>query len=305
MWRIVDISSEDQHIGLKQNHIIISVNRSEIGRIFLPDVCAVLINSNRATMSKNIIIACAEHGVPIVYCDKKYIPVSISLPVSGHYHITKRIRDQTSAKNVVRKRLWQQVVRRKISEQARTLLVLNPIVSASLIKLAKSVRSGDPENREAQAARLYWPALFGKGFTRDRKKAGLNAGLNYGYTIIRSAMSRAVVAAGLLPSYGLHHHNNLNAFCLVDDLMEPYRPLVDRVVYSNLDLFDCHSLGRDEKILLSNIINWPLLLNGEQVSIQSSMQTTALSLVRVFEGSRPKIEFANKLEVEKQTALGI
>lgn len=113
------------------------------------DVCAVLIHGHQVTISKNIIVACAENGVPIVYCDKKHIPISISLPISGHYHITKRIKDQVSIKNTVRKRLWQQIVRCKIKEQARTLINLKPIVSVSLTKLAKSVRSGDPENREA------------------------------------------------------------------------------------------------------------------------------------------------------------
>ena len=114
-------------------------------------------------------------------------------------------------------------------------------------KLISTIKPGDPNNVEARAARYYWQRLLGDDFRRNRELDGLNAHLNYGYTVIRAAMARSVVAAGLLPSYGLHHHNNLNAFCLVDDLMEPYRPLVDQLIFANLDLFKSNSF-------LSNVL---------------------------------------------------
>jgi CRISPR-associated protein Cas1 len=158
--------------------------------------------------------------------------MSMVMPVSGHYQQAGIIKTQVDASVPFRKNIWKQIVEEKLEKQAKSLALYGKDDSAAIVRnIAKTVKSGDPNNREAYGAKMYWKALFGGDFTRDPDKNGVNALLNYGYAVVRASVARAVCAAGLLPSFGVFHNNNLNPFCLADDFLEPFRPLVDIVVY--------------------------------------------------------------------------
>jgi len=181
------------------------------------------------------------------------MPVAVTIPLAGHHLQAKHLRSQIAVREPVKKRLWQLLVQQKIREQALTLAKIGADPEEILF-LTSKVTSGDKTNIEAQAARIYWQKLFGNGFRRAPDKPGLNALLNYGYAIIRAATARAVVAAGLCPSLGLHHSNQYNAFALVDDLLEPLRPWVDQACVELT-----HETEPDEPIVIDRRIKETLL----------------------------------------------
>jgi CRISPR-associated protein Cas1 len=206
--------------------MIVSEERREIGRIPLDDVAAVIVHAHGVTWSTNLIVALAERGALMVFCASNHAPVAVCLPLEGHHAQNARIRAQWDAGKPLLKQIWRRIVVAKIRWQGAVLQAHFRDASAFDL-LARKVGAGDPENVEAQAARRYWPMLMGENFRRDREAEGVNALLNYGYTILRSMVARAIVASGLHPSIGVHHANRSNAFALADDLVEPFRPLVD------------------------------------------------------------------------------
>jgi CRISPR-associated protein Cas1 len=206
--------------------MIVSEERREIGRIPLDDVAAVIVHAHGVTWSTNLIVALAERGALMVLCAANHAPVAVCLPLDGHHAQNERIRAQWDAGKPFLKQIWRRIVVAKIRWQGAVLQAHCRDASAFDL-LARKVGAGDPENIEAQAARRYWPLLMGAEFRRDREAEGANALLNYGYTVLRSMVARAVVASGLHPSIGVHHANRGNAFALADDLVEPFRPLVD------------------------------------------------------------------------------
>lgn len=226
MERIVDIATDGQHLSAYRGFLVVSKEREEIGRIPLDDVAAVIVHAHGVTWSTNLVVALAERGALMVLCGSNHAPVAVCMPLDGHHGQNARMRNQWDASKPLAKQLWREVVISKIRWQAAALEARG--VSADAFDmLVRRVRSGDPDNVEAQAARRYWPLLMGEDFRRDRAAGGINGLLNYGYTILRSLLARSVVAAGLHPSIGIHHANRGNAFALADDLIEPFRPLVD------------------------------------------------------------------------------
>lgn len=206
--------------------MIVSERGAEVGRVPLDDVAAVIIHAHGVTWSTNLIIALAERGALMLLCGPNHAPVAVCLPLVGHHAQNGRIRAQWEASRPLSKQLWRRIVIAKIRCQA-AVLEANGRSASAFDLLARRVGSGDPDNVEAQAARRYWPLLMGEEFRRDRGAEGTNGMLNYGYAILRSLCARAVVAAGLHPSIGIHHANRGNAFALADDLIEPFRPLAD------------------------------------------------------------------------------
>ena len=233
MWRVVDISDNNRLLSLSRGSLKVSGGNGEEGRVPLSDIQCVLVHGYGTMLSLPLAAALAEAGIPLVLCNNSHVPVALSLPVSGNFEQAARLTAQAALSLPRRKQLWRRLVMAKIVSQARTLEIAGHAGHVGLARLSKSVRSGDPENIEARAARFYWKRLLGNEFRRDPGGDGLNAHLNYGYAIVRAAMARAVVGAGLAPGLGLHHRSRLNAFQLVDDLMEPFRPLVDRAVWRN------------------------------------------------------------------------
>ncbi|MFZ5610377.1 MAG: type II CRISPR-associated endonuclease Cas1 [Pseudomonadota bacterium] len=226
MERIIDIATDGQHLSTYRGFLKVERDGEEVGRIALDDIAAVIVHAHGVTYSNNLLVALAEHNAVLVACGRNHAPVACLLPLSGHHIQGARMRAQWRAPAPVVKRAWQQIVRAKILAQAANLAAIQA-PSGGVAAFAARVRSGDPDNVEAQAARRYWPLMMGRDFRRDRGAAGINALLNYGYTVLRACATRAVVAAGLHPTIGIAHANRANAFALADDVMEPFRPLVD------------------------------------------------------------------------------
>lgn len=230
----MDIATEGRHLSATRGFLVVSAGQQEVGRIPLDDVAAVIVHAHGVTWTTSLLVALAERGAVMVLCGSNHAPVALCLPLDGHHAQNARLRAQWQAGRPLVKQLWRRVVVAKIRWQAAVLAAFGrPADGFDL--LARQVASGDTGNVEAQAARRYWPLLMGPDFRRDRQAPDANALLNYGYTVMRSLCARAVVAAGLHPSIGIHHANRTNAFALADDLVEPFRPLVDALTLRLLD----------------------------------------------------------------------
>ena len=227
--RVVEIAEDGRHLAKLRGFLTVEARGKEIGRVPLDDVAAVIGNAHGITWSNNLLVALAERCVPLVVCGANYRPAAFLWAADGHYEQGGRMSDQAAASKPLRKRLWAQIVSAKIQGQGATLEAAGAPHKGFHL-LARSVRSGDPENVEAQAARRYWPLLFGDDFRRDRSAGGVNAMLNYAYTVLRAGAARAIMASGLHPSLGLAHRQRGNSFALADDLMEPFRPVADLLV---------------------------------------------------------------------------
>jgi CRISPR-associated protein Cas1 len=231
--RVIDISSQS-YIHKRNQQLIIEQDGETVGSVPIEDLGFLILQNPAITISLSLITACQDNNIVIVFCDEKHLPSSTLLPLfKGHSLHSKILSQQISMKLPAKKRLWKEIVSLKISQQNKTLERLGK-KSERLKKMAQEVRSGDPENIEAQAAKLYWKILSGGKFRRDVNGSGVNALLNYGYSICRALFARAIVAGGLHPTLGLHHHNQYNGLCLADDLMEPCRPWVDFCVVNLL-----------------------------------------------------------------------
>lgn len=226
LGRIVELYNYGLHASLDHGFLVISSEREKIGQVPVDDIEALLVSSPGSSLSTQAVNALLERGASIVLCGPNYHPSAMIWPLAPHHLSARRLRHQIQASRPLKKRLWQLVVRAKIQAQATVLRTLN-IQEAGLEQLSQRVGSGDPKNLEAQAARRYWPLVFGGTFRRDTDAPGINALLNYGYAVLRATTARAVATCGLNPTLGIHHDNDENPFCLVDDLMEPFRPVVD------------------------------------------------------------------------------
>jgi CRISP-associated protein Cas1 len=229
--RILDLSEEPAVLHVRLAQLVIERDGQENVAIPLCDLAVLVVSHPDVTYSQSVLCGLTEAGGIFVACNGKRAPVGMLLPLDAHYVQTERFLEQAHASAPQQKRLWRQIVRAKVRAQGRLLQRLHGS-DAGLCELARRVRSGDPENVEAQASRRYWPSLFADPhFRRDRDAEDQNRLLNYGYAVLRALTARAGCAAGLHPSLGLHHHNRYNAFCLADDLMEPFRPIVDEAVF--------------------------------------------------------------------------
>ena len=225
--QIVEIAQEGRFLSSKRGSISVAYQKDEEGLIPYDDVAVLMITARGAVFSKEVLTRLNESGGVAVLCGKNYAPVSYVLPHSTHYNYTGRLYDQIESSKPLRKQLWKCIVQNKILNQAKILAHYQRAEADHLVKLSDTITSGDKENREAHAARIYWPALFGSEFRRNVNKEGTNSLLNYGYGVLRGIVARAVCSAGLEPALGIHHNSRVNNLCLVDDLMEPFRPVFD------------------------------------------------------------------------------
>jgi len=228
--QIVELASEGGRISLERGFLTVTSDK-RTGRIAIDDVEAVIASAQGLTYSNAALAALAERGAPLVICGKNYAPTAVLVSLDGHYEQGRRIAAQATATKPLNKQLWAQLVRAKIIAQS-LMLDRHGQTSARLDRLADSVRSGDPDNLEAQAAQTYWPLLMGKDFRRDRESDGINSLLNYGYAVLRASTARAIAGSGLHPSLSIHHQSRGEAMRLADDLMEPFRPAIDYVARS-------------------------------------------------------------------------
>jgi len=234
MERVVDIETEGLSLSVHRGFLTVSTVDGETGRIALDDIGALIVHAHGVTWSNTVFTRLSERAVPVVICGSNHAPVACVWPLDGHHLQAARMRAQIAATRPLGKQIWAKIVATKIRMQG-DVLARRGIEAGAFDMLSRKVRSGDPDNLEAQAARRYWKALFGPGFSRDQDAAGINGLLNYGYTVLRALVSRAICAAGLHPTISVFHSNRANAFALADDLMEPYRPLVDELVRRIVD----------------------------------------------------------------------
>lgn len=302
--RIVEIAEDHRYLSLHRGFLRVTdakPPRDEIGKVPIDDIGAVVAHAHGLSYSNNLLAALAERGIPFVLCSKDHNVVGILWPTAGHHQQTKRIAAQIAAKKPVQKQLWAFIVKAKLQTQASVLDTIG-LSSEPVRSLTKKVKSGDPGNIEAQAARRYWPILMGQAFRRDPKQDGINALLNYGYSVYRAAIARAVVAVGLHPGVGIHHCNERNSLCLVDDLIEPFRPLVDyqvwRLVKKNCE--EAPTVNPETKRALVNSLYWDVVTKDFQSPVTICMQNMALSLVKVYLSESDKLIFP-PIEVHKLT----
>ncbi len=276
---LVEIADSGRHLSAYRGFLKVSEGTTEIGRVALEDIDALILSGPQITLTKSLLARLAKQNSIIVVCGENWHPLSMTLPYSGHYESAGILQDQIQTSRPLQKRLWQQVVKAKLLNQQRVLHLAGarPEAVRELEIFGRRVRSGDPDNIEAQAARVYWPALMGSDFRRRRDGATENAFLNYGYTILRAAMARAVCGTGLNPALGLHHRSRVNAFALVDDLMEPFRPLVDMLVRTRL-LDKAESLGPPEKRLIAAILQEDMIGDHGHTPAVNGMARLAQSL---------------------------
>ncbi|MGQ9847854.1 MAG: type II CRISPR-associated endonuclease Cas1 [Bacteroidales bacterium] len=259
----------------------------------IEDLGMIILDHQQITITHALIAELMENNVAIVTCDASHHPTGLLLALHSNTLQNERYREQIKASEPLKKQLWAQIIQRKILNQAQTLKKIHPKHDVDyLIKLSKSVKSGDSDNREAVAASVYWSKLFPEieNFVRHREGKPPNNLLNYGYAILRATMARSIVEAGLLPTLGIHHHNRYNAYCLADDMMEAYRPFVDYLVYKILMKYGIpQELTKDIKTELLSVNYIDCKINGETSPLQIATQKTARSLQKCFEGSQRKL----------------
>lgn len=284
MDQIIDISQEGRHLSRDRGFMKVESGGETLGRVPLDQICAVIVHSHGITWSNSLLVELADRGAPVVLCAANHQPRAVICPLAGHHMQNARMRAQWDAPLPLVKQAWKQIVIAKIRMQAAALAAIGQ-PPAPLEYLARGVQSGDSGNAEAQAARLYWPMMMGQDFRRDTGLPDINALLNYGYTVLRAATARSVVAAGLHPTIGLFHSNRSNAFALADDLMEPFRPLVDLTARAIAGAAG-PEVTSDAKRRMADLIAFDLPLAGETSPLSVVLSRLAVSLAQSFEAKR-------------------
>lgn len=260
----------------------------------IEDIGIVVLDNRRITITSGLLDALLENNVSVITCNGKSMPVGLMLPLCGNTIQSERYREQIDASVPLKKQLWQQTVKQKILNQAAVLESCVGERFKCMEVWADDVRSGDSENMEARAAAFYWKTLFSDidGFARDREGECPNNMLNYGYAILRAIIARALVSSGLLPTLGIHHHNRYNAYCLADDIMEPYRPYVDRLVYGIIEKSGTMSdMTKEIKAELLTIPTLDVYMSGKRNPLMVAASLTTASLYRCFSGEQRKIVY--------------
>jgi CRISP-associated protein Cas1 len=286
--RVVEIATDGRHLSIFRGFLVVTEKGEEVGRIALDEIAAVVANAHGLTYSNNALVGLSARGVPVVLCGANHMPAAIVWPVDAHHIQTGRMNDQVAASLPLKKRLWAQLVRAKILAQGAALAAVGA-PSGGFYLLSRKVRSGDPDNVEAEAARRYWPLLLGKTFHRDQDGGGINGLLNYGYAVLRAGVARAVMAAGLHPSFGLMHSNRSNPMILIDDLMEPFRPIVDREV-QRLVKDGTGEVDHDAKAALARIMVIDLPTNLGLSPLMTCAERLAQSLARAYAGESDSLD---------------
>lgn len=278
----------------KNTTLSTNFKESSVKRIPIEDIGVVVLDNKQITITQGALGALLDNNVAIISCDEQRMPSGLMLPLAGNTTQSERFRHQIEASLPLKKQLWQQTIQAKIINQSAVLYSQRGMECGNMEAWAKQVKSGDTDNLEGRAAAFYWQNLFGniKGFHRDRDGVAPNNLLNYGYAILRAVVARSLVGSGLLPTLGIHHHNRYNAYCLADDIMEPYRPYVDRLV--------AEIVGSGANIteltpeLKSKLLSIPILdvvINGRRSPLMIGVGMTTASLYRCYSGEIRKIAY--------------
>lgn len=284
--------TKPSYLSIKNKQLVVELKEdSSVKTVPVEDIGFMVIEDMQISLSTPLIEELMNYNVAVIFCDSKHHPQSMLINFVGNHQQTEVYRQQVAASEPLKKNLWKQTVEAKIENQAKALIKLG-INADPLPHLAKQVKSGDSDNREGMAARIYWKKLFGNDFNRERYGDWPNAMLNYGYIILRAATARALTGSGLLPSFGIFHKNRFNAFCLADDIMEPYRPFVDLLVY---DLYQKYpesiALEKEMKAEILNVLSADVGMKNNTRPLMIALTHTSATLVACYKGERKNIEF--------------
>lgn len=278
----------------KNDTLTETFKKEAIATIPVEDIGVVFIDHQQITITQGLLASLLENNVAVITCDSTHHPVGLMLPLSANNVQSERFKAQIDATQPLKKQLWGQTIGQKLFNQGA---LLNEIGEEGdyLIEMSTKVKSGDSDNLEATGAAYYWKSIFSSylnNFVRHRKGDEPNHLLNYGYAIIRAVIARSLCGSGLLPTLGIHHRNKYNAYCLADDIMEPYRPFVDKIVFdfvaSGMHQGD---ITKEHKELLLKVPAMDVRINGESSPLMNATQFTTASLVRCFEGEQRKVSY--------------
>ena len=282
------------YLSLQDRQMLIRFPDKESGNLSagitrpIEDLGVVVLDNRQITVTSGLLQALLDNTTAVITCDHRGMPSGLLLPLTGNTVQSERFQDQITASVPLRKQLWQQTVAAKIRNQAFSLYQCQGIEAENMLAWSKSVKSGDSENMEARAAAYYWKNLFSDlypVFYRFSEGEPPNNLLNYGYAILRSIVARALVVSGLLPTLGIHHHNRYNAFCLADDIMEPYRPYVDILVFDIIHRYDnIETLTKELKKELLAIPTLDTIINDKRSPLMVAVGLTTASLYKCFSG---------------------
>lgn len=287
--------SNPARLSLKNRQLVVKFPDEERAPASLPieDLGVVVLDCQQITVTQGLIGALLENNCAVIACDSRHLPVGLMLPLSGNTVQSERFRSQIDASLPLKKQLWQQTVQCKIRNQAAVLEYSTGSEHKNMLVWAKAVRSGDPENLEGRAAAYYWKTLFAEDphFVRDQEGEGVNALLNYGYAILRATIARTLVCSGLLPTLGIHHHNRYNAYCLADDIMEPYRPYVDKTVLDMLRSGCDAAVNTSTKTQLLSIPTLEVSMDAARHPLMVAASLTTSSLSQCFSGEKRVLSY--------------
>lgn len=287
------------YLSLRNEQLVIKRNDPDTGQevvntAAIEDIGVVVLEDRQITITNAALDALLANNCAVITCDEKHMPSGMMLPLSGNTTQSERFQLQIEASLPLRKQLWQQTIQAKIHNQAAVLKHCLNAEIGNMRVWERDVKSGDSDNLEGRAAAYYWKMLFPEidSFTRGREEDCPNNLLNYGYAILRGVIARALVSSGLLPTLGIHHHNRYNAYCLADDVMEPYRPYVDTLVLQILHSgIDCSQLTTDLKRRLLSIPVMEVVIDGQRRPLMVAASQTTASLYRCFSGEQRKVSY--------------
>ena len=279
------------HLSVKGRQLLATPKpEGQTRTVPIEDIGFVIIDNRQISVTPTLLEQMVYYNVAVVFCDSRHHPQSMLMNLDGNHLQNEHFRNQIDASEPLKKNLWKQVIEYKIQNQANHLKKQNKqfhVVEA----FGKQVKSGDVDNREGAAAREYWRQLMGDGFIRDRNGKWPNAAFNYGYIILRAAVARALTGSGLLPTLGIHHHSRYNAYCLADDIMEPYRPYVDALVYNMYVSYpDANELNKELKAELLQLMTIDVQFDNISRPLMVGLSQSTASLARCFAGDSRKIE---------------
>ncbi len=285
VWRSVIVS---QPAKLKREHFALLVEQEQSARVPFEDIAVIVLNNREITLTHPVLSACAEYGIGLYATGDNHQPSGIFLPFQSHSRATRMLRLQLDLDKPTGKRAWATIVQAKINNQMICMKTLNAGDHERLASISRRVRSGDTGNMEAQAAAYYFPQIMGRSFHRSQD-VWANAALDYGYAVMRGACARALVAHGMLPTLGLFHSSEQNAFNLADDLIEPYRAIVDLHVATNRKTDESVALSPADKVALVGLLNVDVAMPRGVMSVLASVEQAAESLARLYDGGSEQI----------------
>jgi CRISPR-associated protein Cas1 len=292
----LEINDNSAYITVSKGFLVIE-RQHATDKIPIDEIESLVINSYGATISSQALQKLCEQNAVIIHCGRNAMPVGMTVAYGNHTYRKPRIQNQLYCSLPLKKRLWQETIKAKITNQAEVLKLCNQ-EEKELFYLAEQVRSGDEGNAEAIASKKYWGKLFGENFRRDPNLPGQNGFLNYGYAILRAAVCRSIIAAGLLPELGMFHRNQKNAFCLADDLMEPFRPFIDLTV-SLLSLSEKEELAPFHKKIFIHLLDLQIFHVGKSFHLRYCIDNTIQSYVISLDNKKSCISYPLLSQTEK------